>query len=129
MGTDKNIKLHIVTDIKCISTRWVRTNTSKNSTRRNKAISSASSSASDVGSCVISLPSIVLRDPLVQTKHEDSATEQNKDTSSTVCAFDVVDARSLSPREQLTVNRNVKVSIKSSFNVVLDPKPRREQED
>merc|ERR1711973_253975 len=120
MGQIKNIKLHIITDIKCISTRWVRTNTSKNSTRRNKAISFASSSASGVGSCVISLPSIVLRDPLVLTKHEDWVTEQNKDTSSPVFAFDVVGARSLSPRVQLTVNQNVKESIKSSSREVLD---------
>merc|ERR1711973_788331 len=129
MGQIKNIKLHIVTDIKCIDSGWERTNIFKNFTRRSKVIYFVSSFAFDVGSCVISPLSIVLHDPPVPTKHEDSATEQNKGTSSTVCVCDVVAARSLCPREQLTVNQNVRVSTRSSSNVVHDPKQRRELDD
>merc|ERR1711962_1847543 len=130
MGQIKNIKLHIVTDIKNLETqRWVRTNTSKNSTRRSRVICFVSCSVSDVGNSAILLPSIVLHDPLVQTKQEDWGTEQNKGTSSTEFDYDVEDVRSQSPREQPTVNQNVRVSTKSSFNVVLDQRQRRELVD
>merc|ERR1711973_503926 len=125
MGQIKNIKLHIVTDIKCINSGWERTNIFKNFTRRSKVIYFVSSSAFDAGSCVISPPSIVHHDPLVLTKHEDSATEPNKGTSSTVCAYDVEVVRSRSPRVQLMVNQSVRVSTRSSSNVAHDPKQRR----
>merc|ERR1712126_763320 len=118
MGQIKNIKLHIVTDIKVYrnsSSRWVRTNTYKNCTRKNKAICCVSCSVSDAGNFVILLQSIVLRDPPVPTKRDDWATEQNKVTSSTEYDCDVVVVRSPSQRVQLTVNQNVRVSTKSSF--------------
>merc|ERR1711962_67740 len=130
MGQIKNIKLHIVTDIKNLETqRWVRTNTSKNSTRRSRVICFVSCSVFDVGNSAILLPSIVLHDPLVQTKQEDWGTEQNKGTSSTEFDYDVEDVRSQSPREQPTVSQNVRVSTKSSFNVELDRKQKRELGD
>merc|ERR1711962_612007 len=129
MGQIKNIKLHIVTDIKCINSGWERTNIFKNFTRRNKVIYSVSSSAFDAGSCVTSPPSIAPHDPPVPTKHEDSATEPNKGTSSTVYAYDVEDVRSLSPKVPLTVNQSVRVSIKSSSNVVHDQRQKRELAD
>merc|ERR1711962_1081831 len=129
MGQIKNIKLHIVTDIKCIKSVWGRTNIFKSFTRRNKVIFFVSSSAFVVGSCVISPPSIAPHDPPVLTKHEDWGTEPNKGTSSTVCAYDVVAVRSLSPRVPLTVNQSVRVSTKSSSNVAHDPKLRRELVD
>merc|ERR1711962_1476801 len=130
MGQIKNIKLHIVTDIKNLETqRWVRTNTSKNSTRRSRVICFVSCSVFDVGNSAILLPFIVPHDPLVLTKQEDWGTEQNKGMSSTEFDYDVVDVRSQSLREPLTVNQNVRVSTKSSSNGVLDRKPKRELDD
>merc|ERR1712212_889042 len=126
MGQIKNIKLHIVTDIKKAQ-RWVRTSTSKNYTRRNRATCFASSSASAVGNCDISLPSTAPPDPHVLTKPRDWDTEPSKDTSSTESAYDEEAVRSPFQREQPTVNQSVKGSTKSSFSVVLDPRLRREQ--
>merc|ERR1712189_47229 len=90
---------------------------------------SDSCSESDAGNSAISPPFIVLRDPPVPTKQEDWDTEPSKGTSSTVFAFDVVDVRSLSPKVQLTVSQNVRVSTKLTSNVVLDLKLRKEQGD
>merc|ERR1711962_1642768 len=123
MGQIKNIKLHIVTDIKVYHStlsRWAHTNTYKNCTRKNKAICCASCSASDVGNSVTLLPSIAHHDPPVLTKQEDLATEQSKGTSSTEFDYDVVDVRSLSPRVPLMVNPNARVSTKSSSSGELD---------
>merc|ERR1712189_132970 len=124
MGQIKNIKLHIVTDIKLI-----KMGAYKYCTRKNKAICCVSCSVSDAGNFVILLQSIVLRDPPVPTKRGDWATEQNKVTSSTEYDCDVEVARSPSLREQLTVNQNVRVSTKSSSNVALDLKLKRELAD
>merc|ERR1712013_308011 len=121
MGQIKNIKLHIVTDIK----RAI-INTYKNCTRRNRATCSASSSVFDVGNSVISPPSTVPRDPHVPIKLDDSGTVPSKGTSSTVSVCDVVDVRSPCQRVLRTVNLNVRVSTKSSSSVVHDRRLRRE---
>merc|ERR1712142_289812 len=131
MGQIKNIKLHIVTDIKTYLrtlSRWVLTNTYKNCTRRNRAISYVSCSVSAVGSSAILLPFTVRPDPPVPTKPRGWATGPSRATSSTESAYDEGAERSPSLREQLTVNRNAKVSTRSSFSVVLDPRLRRGQE-
>merc|ERR1712212_1119095 len=131
MGQIKNIKLHIVTDIKTYLrtlSGWVHTNTCKNCTRRNRAISYVSCSVSDVGSSAILLPFTVRPDPRVPTKRSDWATGPSRATSSTESAYDEVAERSPCLRERRTVNLNAKVSTKSSFSVVLAQRLRREQE-
>merc|ERR1712168_770056 len=100
-----------------------------NCTKRSKVIFFVSSSVFDAGNFDILLPSIEHLDQHVPIKLEDSGTVLNKGTLSTVFVYVEVDAKNRSPKEQRTVNQNVKVSIKSNFNGVLDPRLKNEQGD